>query len=551
MSTTDDMQEWVKLELDSVEQSYVAKALNMIGAYRREIESSKEYHGRQLLELLQNADDEAENTKKPSVLIKLEQDRLIIANNGTPFSEEGILSLMYSNNSPKMKRRKKIGYKGLGFRSILNWSHSIWIKSGPFSIEFSKDNAIGFLNELLEKHPELKKEVEKASTENEQYPIATLAVPKWKESETFDTSEYDTYVVIDFTSEKIKQDIQEQIEELGMEVGLFLNNLREIRLESPERNETIKKVPHEKNGYEKIQLLDEKGEELDSKKWRIFTSSDELPERLRQNEQFEYDLRIAVSENIDDDINRLFSFFRTEVKFPFPAIIHGTFDLDGNRNHLNNNDVNKFLLEKLAELMIDTAKKLTQVTDEVNWDAIKLLAKKGEFDEKVEKMGFYEKLLEKMKSQKLIPVLSKKYMAVDEDPVFFETPYAEILQKFPEIFQELAFHTNDEDVQELIEDLEIEEYESKDFIKKLNQISNQLNINDRADLILKITNDYEYYFKPIKNREMPNLFIDEGSNVIDSKTQALMPPERSKFDLPENVTITFIWEHYQFVNKNN
>ena len=142
MNSVANMQEWVKLELGKVEQSYVTQILNMTGAYRREIDRSKGYHGRQLLELLQNADDEAENTENPSVLIKLEQDRLIIANNGTPFSKEGILSLMYSDNSPKIKRQKKIGYKGLGFRSILNWSQSIGIKSGPFSIEFSKENAI-------------------------------------------------------------------------------------------------------------------------------------------------------------------------------------------------------------------------------------------------------------------------------------------------------------------------------------------------------------------------------------------------------------------------
>ncbi|MEA3359473.1 MAG: DUF3883 domain-containing protein [Thermodesulfobacteriota bacterium] len=547
MNSVANMQEWVKLEVGKVEQSYVTKILNMTGAYRREIDRSKGYHGRQLLELLQNADDEAVNTENPSVLIKLEQDRLIIANNGTPFSKEGILSLMYSDNSPKIKRQKKIGYKGLGFRSVLNWSQSIGIKSGPFSIEFSKDNAIGFFKALLQKNPEIKTEIEKASTENEKYPIATLAVPKWKETYDIDTSEYDTYVVINFSSDKVRQDIQQQINELHMEVALFLNNLRKIKLESSERNETIARIPPEDDakddGYEKIQLQDESGKVIDSKKWRIFSSTDELPEHLRQDEmtkQFEYDLRIAVSENIDDDINRLFSFFRTEVKFPFPAIIHGTFDLDGTRNHLNKNDVNKFLLEKLAELMIDTAKQLTQVTKDVNWDSIKLLAKKGDFDEKVEKMGFYEKLLDKMKSYKLIPVVSNKYMAVNENPVFFETHYAEILRKFQEVFHELAFHTSDSDVQQLIKDLQIDEYDTMDFINRLNEISSQLNIDDRANLILKIALDYFTYFKAITKRNMPSLFVDEGGDVIDSKTQSLLPPERSRFQLPGNVTITFI-----------
>ncbi|MFC1502582.1 sacsin N-terminal ATP-binding-like domain-containing protein, partial [bacterium] len=537
------MQEWVNLELSKIEQSYVTKGLNMIGAYRREIERSKEYHGRQLLELLQNADDEAEHTDNPSVLIKLKQDRLIIMNNGTPFSEDGILSLMYSDISPKIRRKGKIGYKGLGFRSILNWSHSIWIKSGQFSIEFSRDNAIGFLKSLLEKHPELKTEIENTSTENEKFPIATLAVPKWKEDGNIDIATYDTYIVINFSSEKVRQDIQKQISELDMEVALFLNNLKIIKLESPERKESIIRISPKDDGLEEIQLQNEDGEIIDSKKWRIFKTEGELPEKLRQNEmtkQFEYDLRIAVSEKLNDNINRLFSFFKTEVRFPFPAIIHGTFDLDGNRNHLNLNDVNGFLLEKLAELMIDTAKKLTQVNDEVNWDAMKLLSKKGDFDDKVVKMNFYEKLLDKMKSHKLIPVVSNKYMSVDEKPAFFRTPYARIIKQFPEVFQDLALYTDDSDVQDLIEELGIEKYEPGLFIGRLNQISNYLKIPDRAELILKIANNYVSDFKPIKERKMPNLFIDADENVIGSKTQALMPPERSCFQLPRNVTITFI-----------
>lgn len=543
MSNDNNMKEWVEAELGLVEKSYGLKARNMVGAYRREIESQKEYHGRQLLELLQNADDEAENIDDPSVLIRLEQNRLIVANNGTPFTKDGILSLMYSNTSPKVKRQKKIGYKGLGFRSILNWSQSIGIKSGPFSIEFSRDNAKDFLKCMLEKHPEISKEIQDASTQNEKHPIATLAAPKWKEQFDIEASEYDTYVILNFTSDKVRQDIQQQINELRMEVALFLNNLKEIRLESPERTETISRIPPKDDGFEEIQLQDKEGNVIDSKKWRIFSSTGEIPKELRQNEiteQYQYDLRIAVSEKIDDKINRLFSFFRTEVKFPFPAIIHGTFDLDGSRNHLNYNDINAFLLEKLAELMIDTAKKLTQVKDDVNWDAMKLLAKKDAFDEKVEKMEFYEKLLEKMRPQKLIPVVSNIYMSPEENPVFFKTSYAEILKKFPDIFPELAAYTYDSDVQKLINDLEIGKYKSKDFVERLNKVTNQFIISERADLILEIARNYTDYFKPIEKRDMPSLFIDEGGNVIDSTTQSLMPPERSRFQLPENVTITFI-----------
>jgi hypothetical protein len=39
-------------------------------------------------------------------------------------------------------------------------------------------------------------------TSKEEHPIATLAVPAWKEMEKADTSEYDTYIILQFSSER-------------------------------------------------------------------------------------------------------------------------------------------------------------------------------------------------------------------------------------------------------------------------------------------------------------------------------------------------------------
>ena len=129
------MKEWLSSEIEKVEKTYLIKATNMTGPYRREIGLKKEYDGRQLMELIQNADDEAEKAKDPALLIRLEKKRLIVANDGKPFSKSGVRSLIDSDNSPKIMRRRKIGYKGLGFRALLNWSDSIGIKSGGFSKE--------------------------------------------------------------------------------------------------------------------------------------------------------------------------------------------------------------------------------------------------------------------------------------------------------------------------------------------------------------------------------------------------------------------------------
>jgi hypothetical protein len=412
----ENLKNWLQDELKKVEDTYLIKATSMTGAYRREKSLSKEYNGRQLLELLQNADDEAEGATNPAVLIRLEPNRLIFANNGTPFSKSGIRSLIDSDNSPKIMNRKKIGYKGLGFRAILNWTHSLCIKSGGFSIEFSRAMANDFFKQLLDKKPDLMEEMQEQFGPEFNYnecPIAILSAPSWKESWDFGVSDYDTYIVMNFSSEQIRSDIQNQINDLGMEAALFLNNVKRIKIESPGRKQTIQKMPCDSKSFEEVRILDDSNEILQSKKWRIFPKTGGIPSEVQSesNGHYEYDIRIAVSEYFDDQINRLFSYFRTEIRFPFPAIIHGTFELDDSRNHLVKSSVNEFLLKELADLMISTAKTLTEMNKVVSWNAIKLLSKQGDFDDKIEEMGFYQNLLDKMRREKLIPIISNIYVS--------------------------------------------------------------------------------------------------------------------------------------------
>lgn len=69
----------------------------------------KGYHGREILELLQNADDAYQKSinlnQKPASDLNIEisyiKGRLIISNTGTFFDEEGIKAIVQGNNSPK------------------------------------------------------------------------------------------------------------------------------------------------------------------------------------------------------------------------------------------------------------------------------------------------------------------------------------------------------------------------------------------------------------------------------------------------------------------
>ena len=126
-------------EIKIRKEIYETSPADMISAFNREIETEKEYNGRQLLELLQNADDEQSDEVK--IELNTTDKILTIANRGTsctPFSFDGIRSLMISNLSSKTTK-KFIGNKGLGFRSIINWSKKITISSNGLDIIFSRD----------------------------------------------------------------------------------------------------------------------------------------------------------------------------------------------------------------------------------------------------------------------------------------------------------------------------------------------------------------------------------------------------------------------------
>lgn len=130
---------------------YTADVNNILSNYGTERETVKEYNGRQLLELLQNADD----ARSQQVLIKLDtnQNTLVISNKGkecNPFSVEGVESIMYANLSSKSNGRY-IGNKGLGFRSIINWADEISILTNNIKLNFSQRSSENIYKDLVTK----------------------------------------------------------------------------------------------------------------------------------------------------------------------------------------------------------------------------------------------------------------------------------------------------------------------------------------------------------------------------------------------------------------
>lgn len=95
---------------------------------------SESYNSRSFIELLQNADD----AKATKFYVKRFGDYLFVANNGRPFNIKDLESLCRSASSNKV-RGTTIGYRGIGFKSVVSFAKEIHLISGNFEITFSKE----------------------------------------------------------------------------------------------------------------------------------------------------------------------------------------------------------------------------------------------------------------------------------------------------------------------------------------------------------------------------------------------------------------------------
>lgn len=97
---------------------------------------SESYSGRSLIELLQNADD----AQSERMLVKKRSDFVfIVANDGRTFTSEDILSLCRSGASTKARNADTIGYRGIGFKSIVNYASVVICIVGKYIQHFQEN----------------------------------------------------------------------------------------------------------------------------------------------------------------------------------------------------------------------------------------------------------------------------------------------------------------------------------------------------------------------------------------------------------------------------
>lgn len=452
------MKYFVSELIERKKKRYKEDYSEMLGDFNREIETVKGYNGRQILELLQNCDDEG--AKK--VLIKLDADlsKITISNDGLPFSEKGYRSLFIANLSSKTTKRKYIGNKGLGFRSIINWSSSVEIQSNNISLIFSEDNLKNSFDQLFPK--ELQNKIREEENFSESVtPLPFLSMPLLKD---IGETEYVTSIIINYKDEFL-EDIRKQVDKITSETSLFLRNIEEIQFEGFENKEDISCKREEINAD--VSAFSAKGKiSVSNNTWYIFEEEKLLPQEFsdsNKNEKEFYQIKIAIEKNFEHSSPYLYSFFPTNIKLDQPYVLHATFDLDATRNQINDSLKNRYILEKIVAFTIEVAKYYS--TEMVSYKPLKILMHNHTADT-LDNLGYYDLIKNAIKTESVFPCVDNTYKKLD-DTIYISDDFASMLLKIS-ANKNIDLHL-----------LPIQEDHLKDFILKLG-IDTSLQVLDSA-----------------------------------------------------------------------
>jgi hypothetical protein len=514
-------------------QIYQLQPKELVSHFNREESAINSYRGRQVLELLQNADDAGANyAGKSRILLRLTEQYLAVANTGEPFSRAGFESLFISDNSPKQLHRAQcIGNKGLGFRSVLSWTSTPLILSGENAIAFSAKVAIARALELAEDLPELKDQFNEWTDSEGRLPVPTMRFPfvanaensSRQIAEKIQQRGYDTVVLLPLLPGKY-QEVVAQFRDLSGETALFCRHLRQLTIEAPELNETWDvERDREKDGVQPT-IITHRGQ---PRLWTVHRKigsvrKEALDERLRQMPS--YEVALAVPEQVEPGTNhKLCVFFPTDDTLPMPMLAHATLDTDDNRKRLTNHAANREVLGHLARLIAEVAE--TEAAQSSPARPFELLAGIERCDEELKEFGFLDGVLEACREKRIFSRLDGQVSVASDVRFTGKSIWRRLADAnvFPEMFAIEPSNTTDA----FIKALGIRSYTEEELSRGLEALASQMTPSAAGEVVGMLLVDSAMPRSPL-----PSVLRDEVGAPVPANRTTFLPPENQAVSLP-------------------
>jgi len=381
--TSEQWAAWLDAEEKRSLQLYTDYPERLVSDSNQERQVARDYAGREILELLQNANDAAIDAgMRGRVRIELSAAGLIVANEGAPFTRDGVASLKLANFSPKRTRKRQmVGNKGLGFRAVLNWTRTPLVLSEGLALAFSAAAAHYRQQRLARTSEKLRTLIAEEQKTSGVLIVPLLTFPGFRENgevaalldddaqRTLHTRAielraqgFTTVIAMPFDgSETQLAEARQQLAQLRPEVLLFARSIAALEIAESGKPQVCWRHDSEDPEGSRVHISD-----TEVRVWRIFRLSGAVPDKLCPADRpggMDYEVTVAVPENHEAKEGLLYSYFPTEMSFPYPMVVHATLDLQANRQQAQDTKANHFIFGRLARCMAETAQTLAQESD--------------------------------------------------------------------------------------------------------------------------------------------------------------------------------------------
>lgn len=529
-ASAQEWKSWLEGEEASTKAAYGAKPTWLIADANRERSITRDYEGREILELLQNANDQAaELGMQGIVAMQLLPDGLLVANTGLPFSREGVASLQTSHLSPKRHRREQlVGNKGLGFRAILNWTATPCITSQHLKLAVSPIYTSLRQGELARSFPEIATLLAKEQRGKDVLMLPLLRFPMQVDdrnavflrdgsqrmlalSAGYIDQGFQTVIGMPFDIRGAADEARKQIDFLRPEVLLFAPNLQELRLHNLEAPARVWQRAGDTTGVRIVEGIHVVGS------WQIHRKKGPLPAAVRGQDGEDatgFEVTIAIPNADRPAATPLFMYFPTEVMIPLPVLCHATLELEQNRKHLAaNRNCNRFVLSELATLLGEVAEMTMTQDPEQGWHGASLLLATSDYPKALADEGFPQAILEQAQKRRILPALSGKAMTSSEAcflPNCLDVDWLTPL--FPD-----CVRVENASQAAFVATLKVRALSVQDILTKLRDAT--LTFDQRLSIIVGLTK-----LDNLKLARSSSLLLDQGGNTMEAEMRVFLPP---------------------------
>lgn len=378
--------------LERAQHPSLSRAQDTWSFARAERLLGKEYHGRFLIELLQNAADAWRKVNPGDSMCDLvvvldDSPALVVANRGGPFPAPVVLESLGQIGLSTKEAGEAIGHKGIGFKSTLEISadpeiYSDFSQGSPrLAVRFDAERArdtIRAQSPNWDKWVAQQREFQDAPLQA----VPILRYPDWVEDVPGLVAElgregYDTVVRLGHSAalgsrEDWVAKVRASMDDISDQILVLLRIFNSIRIEDRVAG-TIQDISMSIDSRSTVQgmLVEQvsiRRDGMTSSNWvryhrQLEDNGDLASEVTSAFRLDEDDPRVPVAAHDDPEASSPFHlFFPTRIGSGLPFLLHGYFEVDAARTgfYAGSMEANQVIMDALADLVIEAVDHLTE-----------------------------------------------------------------------------------------------------------------------------------------------------------------------------------------------